>query len=158
MGGAVGGVIAGLFAPRMSRRLGPGTCLAISLGGMGLSSGAIGLCSWWPLVFVLTGAGALFGTLWNVITVSLRQSIIPPELLGRVNSVYRFFAWGMMPIGSAVGGLLVVALDRSFARSIALRVPWFVQGGIYAFLFVAGLRKLTTARISAARTGVLVAG
>jgi hypothetical protein len=34
------------------------------------------------------------GTLWNVITVSLRQRLIPDHLLGRVNSVYRFFAWG----------------------------------------------------------------
>ena len=32
--------------------------------------------------------------LWNVITVSLRQAIIPDHLLGRVNSVYRFFGWG----------------------------------------------------------------
>jgi hypothetical protein len=46
---------------------------------------------------------AFTAVVWNVITVSFRQSIIPDELLGRVNSVYRFFAWGMMPIGSIIG-------------------------------------------------------
>ena len=52
-----------------------------------------------------------------MITVSLRQSIIPPHLLGRVNSVYRFFAWGMMPIGAAIGGLTVLVVDRSHHAS-----------------------------------------
>ena len=46
----------------------------------------------------------LLAVLWKVITVSLRQTIIPDELLGRVNSVYRFFGWGMMPIGALLGG------------------------------------------------------
>jgi len=151
MGGAVGGVVAGAFSAGLSRRLGGGPCLAISLAGMGISSGAVGLFSSWPPVFVMMGLTALFGTLWNVITVSLRQAIIPPHLLGRVNSVYRFFAWGMMPIGSALGGLLVVVLDGPVSREMALRIPWFVQGTIYAVLFAAGLRLLTTDRIAEAR-------
>ena len=62
-------------------------------------------CSCCSRVEVLTAV------LWNVITVSLRQTIIPDHLLGRVNSVYRFFGWGMIPIGAAVGGL-VVAIVR----------------------------------------------
>jgi MFS family permease len=43
---------------------------------------------------------------WNVITVSLRQRIVPDHLLGRVNAGYRLVAWGTMPIGAALGGLL----------------------------------------------------
>ena len=61
--------------------------------------------------WLLFGIEMGVGVLWNVITVSLRQSIIPDHLLGRVNSVYRFFAWGMMPIGSLIGGLIVVVTD-----------------------------------------------
>ncbi|GAB3520956.1 hypothetical protein [Arthrobacter monumenti] len=38
--------------------------------------------------------------------VSLRQRITPDRLLGRVNSGYRLVAWGTMPLGAAVGGLL----------------------------------------------------
>ena len=68
--------------------------------------------------------------LWNVITVSLRQAIIPDGMLGRVNSVYRFFGWGAIPIGALIGGLH--GRRRWTARcrgSAALRAPWIVAGG-----------------------------
>jgi len=35
-------------------------------------------------------------TMWNIVTVSLRQQIVPAELLGRVNSVYRLLGWGLI--------------------------------------------------------------
>lgn len=111
----------------------------------------IGLVAVWPVVLVLFGFTALIGTLWNVITVSLRQTIIPPGLLGRVNSVYRFFAWGMMPIGAALGGVLVAVVDTVASRDAALRSVWFAEGWIYVVLFIVGRAKLTTARIEAAR-------
>jgi hypothetical protein len=38
--------------------------------------------------------------------VSLRQRIAPDHLLGRVNAGYRLFAWGTMPIGALLGGLI----------------------------------------------------
>ena len=97
------------------------------------------------------GIYVLFGTLWNVITVSLRQAIIPDRLLGRVNSVYRFFAWGMMPIGSLLGGLIVLVTDTLGSRELALRMPWFVAGILHFVVFVFAAPKLTTAKIEAAR-------
>jgi hypothetical protein len=100
---------------------------------------------------VMFGVEAMLGILWNVITVSLRQTIIPPHLLGRVNSVYRFFAWGMMPIGAAVGGVLVYVVDAVDTRQLALRVTWFATGAVYLGLFVFGRPKLTTAKLEAAR-------
>jgi uncharacterized membrane protein YoaK (UPF0700 family) len=57
-------------------------------------------------VFVsLVAAGAMM-IWWNIITVSLRQRITPDRLLGRVNAGYRLFAWGTMPIGALLGGLI----------------------------------------------------
>jgi hypothetical protein len=93
----------------------------------------------------------LFAVLWNVITVSLRQAIIPDHLLGRVNSVYRFFGWGMMPVGSILGGVIVVAVDSFASRDLALRMPWFVAGALHLVLFVYAAPRLTTAKIDAAR-------
>jgi len=86
-----------------------------------------------------------------VITVSLRQTIIPDGLLGRVNSVYRFFAWGMIPIGSAIGGLLVVGSETALSREVSLRMPWLVVATAWVALFVYAAPKLTTAKIEAAR-------
>jgi MFS family permease len=44
---------------------------------------------------------------WDVVTVSLRQAIIPTHIFGRVNSVYRLVAWGSMSLGALGGGILV---------------------------------------------------
>jgi MFS family permease len=151
MGAAVGAVVAGAFASYVSRRLGSGTCLAITLAGSAVIGPSVGLANWWPLVFILFAIETLLGTLWNVITVSLRQAIIPSNLLGRVNSVYRFFAWGMMPVGALVGGIVVAVVSTFAGREHALRSVWFVSGAIHLVLFIAGRRLLTTERIEAAR-------
>jgi ribosomal protein S19 len=115
-------------------------------------SAAIGLSSHWLPVLALFAVTAMLGIIWNVITVSLRQAIIPPRMLGRVNSVYRFFAWGMMPIGAAIGGVVVVVVDGFASRELALRATWFVSAAIHVVLYLAGRHTLTTERITAART------
>ena len=154
-GGAIGGLFGGNLAPAISQRVGSGTSLAIALGGMAVGPLLIGLIPWWPLVIVIFGIEALLGMLWNVITVSLRQTIIPRPLLGRVNSVYRFFAWGMLPIGAAFGGTLVWLLERRFDRDLALRSTWFAQAIVYLGLFAFGRAKLTTDKIEAARAAAV---
>ena len=65
------------------------------------------------LLFV-TGIGFMG---WNVVTVSLRQRIVPERLLGRLNASYRLVAWGTMPLGAALGGVLaeVFGLRSVFA-------------------------------------------
>jgi MFS family permease len=156
-GGAIGGIVGGAVASFVSKRLGSGTCLAIVLLGEAIVSTAVGLSSHWAPVFVLFGITTLLGMLWNVITVSLRQTIIPPGLLGRVNSVYRFFAWGMMPIGAAIGGATVVVIDQFASRDWALRSTWFLSGAIHLALFVVGRARLTTDKIEAARAAGIAA-
>ena len=153
-GFAAGAAIGSNLAPWMSKRLGSGTCLAMTLGSSAATSLLVGVSSWWPVVMILWAIGATLGSTWNVITVSLRQSIIPSHLLGRVNSVYRFFAWGMMPIGAAIGGGTVAIVSQLVDRRFALRSAFLLDGVIYTCLFVAGRSKLTTAKLEAARSGV----
>jgi MFS family permease len=111
----------------------------------------IGLLSNVPAVAVLNLVAAFFAVLWNVITVTLRQSIVPDHLLGRVNSVYRFFAWGMMPIGAIVGGLIVAVTERVADREVALRLPWIISGATMFGVVVYAAPRLTTRRLDAAR-------
>ncbi len=153
-GAAIGGLIGGYVAPVISKRLGSGTALALTLAGGAVMSGLIGLIAKWPVVLVLLGVETLLGMVWNVITVSLRQTIIPAHLLGRVNSVYRFFAWGMMPIGAALGGLIVFVVERFADRDLALRATWLAAAIVHVGLFVFGRARLTTDKIEAARAAV----
>ncbi len=150
--GAIGGVLGSVLAPRISKAIGSGTSLYLTFVAAIVTTAVIGFTSNWIVAFVNFAIFSFFGVLWNVITVSLRQTIIPDHLLGRVNSVYRFFAWGMIPIGLGVGGLLVSGIVRAGgSRDLALRMPWFLTAVAYVLLFIYAAPKLTTARIEAAR-------
>jgi MFS family permease len=150
-GFAIGAIVGGFAAPWMSKKLGSGTCLAMTLGASAVMGTLVGFTSNWLVVAVIWAVGTLLGSTWNVITVSLRQSVIPPHLLGRVNSVYRFFAWGMMPIGAAIGGIVVVVAEQFVSHEMALRAVWWVDGGIYFVLFLIGRKVLTTEKLEAVR-------
>ena len=108
-----------------------------------------------PALISVTGVVWLVGALllvsgvaivsWNVVTVSLRQSIIPDALLGRVNSAYRFVGWGAIPIGALLGGLL--------ADAFGLRAA-FVGGAALAVVSLPlALGTVTGERITQARDG-----
>ncbi len=150
-GAAAGGLAGTFFASQVSGRLGSGASLFLTLLASIFIPAIIGVSSHWLIVWAAFGLFTFTAVLWNVITVSLRQTIIPDRLLGRVNSVYRFFAWGMMPIGSVVGGLLVVGTEAVGSRELALRMPWFVAAAAYVLLLAYAAPKLTTEKIEAAR-------
>jgi MFS family permease len=48
---------------------------------------------------------------YNVTQVSMRQAITPERLQGRMNSVIRFIVWGVMPLGTLIGGALATSFD-----------------------------------------------
>jgi MFS family permease len=154
-GGAVGGVIGGWTASKVAERIGSGPSLGITLVGGGFITIAIGLTSRWPIVWVLFAIFTFTAVLWNVITVSLRQTVIPDELLGRVNSVYRFFAWGMMPIGAILAGVIISIGEAVTTREVALRLPWLVAGVAHFFLYAFARPRLTTEKMERARAEAL---
>lgn len=127
--GAAGSLAGTALASRLSRRFGPGRTILATVVVMTATMAAAGATSDPYLFGVMSALFAAAGIVWNVITVSLRQSIIPPALLGRVNSVYRFLAWGTIPVGAMLGGLL--------ADASGLRAPFFAAAAIQAVLVVA---------------------
>ena len=150
-GVAAGGVIGSVVAHRVTKALGQGPSLFAAILLMAGSCWSVvspprSGCS--GRMGAVTSATAV---IWNVITVSLRQSLIPDNILGRVNSVYRFFGWGMMPIGSILGGLVVAWLEPAAGREGALRSPFLIAAAITVGLFVYALPRLSTPRIEEAK-------
>ena len=157
MAGAFGGVFGSIFAPRVSKKIGSGPSLYLTMVVGGVTTLVLGLASRWWIAWMMFAVGTFTSVLWNVITVSFRQTIIPDALLGRVNSVYRFFGWGMMPIGSLLGGAVVAIFTPLVGRSDALRWPFYIVAIAYAVLFVYAAPRLTTAKLESARAEGVVA-
>ena len=139
---ATGGVLGGLFAPGLARRIGMRASLILALATFVLEHLVLGLFNSVVLAGLAQFGGAAGGMLWNVVTVSYRQRLIPDDLLGRVNSVYRFFAWGAMPFGAMSGGALVAALEPTIGRSAALHGPYLVGALVCGGLLVYGVLRL----------------
>ncbi len=140
--GAAGGVAGGLLGPMIAKRLGGQRTVLLTLFVFPLPF----------LVLALTAnpfiAGAVLfiemfaGMTWNVVTVSLRQRLIPDALLGRVNSIYRFFGWGTIPLGALFAGAIVSGLDGAFTRIEALSAPYYIGFVITGGLALYGATKL----------------
>jgi len=151
LSGAVGGVIGSVYAPKVSKKIGSGPSLYLTIVFGAVTTLLIGMASRWWIAWLMFAVGSFTSVLWNVITVSFRQTIIPDALLGRVNSVYRFFGWGMMPIGSVLGGVVVAIFTPIVGRSDALRWPFYIVAIAYVALFFYAAPRLTTAKLESAR-------
>lgn len=103
---AVGSLAGAVLAVPLERLLGRARALLVAVLGSALvTAGPALFATVLPNAALLMLSGALL-VVWNVITVSLRQRVVPERLMGRVNAGYRLLAWGTMPIGAALGGLL----------------------------------------------------
>jgi predicted MFS family arabinose efflux permease len=104
----VGMLVGALAATRIMRRLPFGT--VIGLGPMTgfVASAVIALSTVFPtpvlagLGFFLLGAGPI---LWVISTTTLRQSVTPPRLLGRVSAI-NILAYAARPLGAGLGALI----------------------------------------------------
>ncbi|CAN1567781.1 enterobactin exporter EntS [Paracoccaceae bacterium] len=125
-GGAVGGIAGSLMGEGIARRLGPARTMQVMLAASGPCFLAMALA---PNAWTLGAAFAAMefsGFVWNVVSVSTRQRMIPDTLLGRVNSVYRLLAWGMMPLGLILSGVVVSLGEAFLSRGAALVLPFWV--------------------------------
>ncbi len=142
---AVGSVIGGLVCPALTRRLGFLTSLVVGGAIDAVVFVGIGLAPD-PAVAAALLAGQGFGVaMWNVVTVSLRQQIVPADLLGRVNSVYRMLGWGLMPVGALAGGFV--------AHAAGLRAPYIVAGVLCGLSLLAAFPLLLPAYRAMRRGG-----
>jgi MFS family permease len=131
---AVGSILGGLANPVLTRRFGQLTSLIIAMAATAAVYAAIGLAPDAYVAGLMMACNGFFVTMWNVVTVSLRQRLVPAGLLGRVNSVYRMLGWGLMPLGAVTGGFV--------AHTVGLRAPYTIGGIVCALALAAALPVL----------------
>jgi len=110
---AAGGVLGGIFAGRLARRIGSARIIWFSILVLGLPGflPALAEPGWSVALFPIGFATFMFtGVVYNVAQVSYRQSVTPPHLMGRMNAAVRWIVWGTMPLGGLIGGALGTAI------------------------------------------------
>jgi len=112
---AVGSLVGAWVAIRIIRRLGaPGAAITAVL----ISGASIIALTWtrdlWLASLLLAFNGAAV-TLWNVMTITIRQAIVEPNMLGRVSSTYLVLARIALPVGAGLAGLLATVTDAPTA-------------------------------------------
>jgi len=149
-GGAVGGIVGALATAPLVRRF-PQRALQVAAlavaaaGDLVLAAVPTPLCA----AVVLSTTSFSFA-LWNVLSVTIRQRLVPPAVLGRVNAASRTLSMTAAPLGALAGGGLAAALG--------LRAPLWISGvALVAItgLFVRATRPQLTAtgRCGVTRTG-----
>ena len=108
---------------------------------------------WWANGWVTGVALALAGatnTIGNVLSMSLRQRLIPRDLLGRVTGAGRALAYGLMPVGAVAGGAVAQlwGLPATFLGTMALSLM------VCAYLALT-VRTRTVAEAEAGSTAVV---
>ncbi|MER7908947.1 MFS transporter [Streptomyces sp. NPDC096068] len=141
--GAVGAVIGGLVADKVGARVPIGTLILVtnllsagSTIGMGLAISPAATVAF----MALDGFAVLIQTIQ---VVTLRQQIVPNELMGRVTAAYRSVAVGAFTVGGIVGGLV--------AKFFGIPAAFYVGGTAMALTALAVLPVLNNRRLAQVR-------
>jgi predicted MFS family arabinose efflux permease len=104
----VGMVVGALCATLVMRRLPFGTVIALGPVTGFVAAAVLALTTWIPspvlagFGFFLLGVGPI---LWVISTTTLRQSVTPPRLLGRVSAI-NILSYGARPVGAGIGAFV----------------------------------------------------
>jgi MFS family permease len=150
--GSVGAVLGALLTEGLARRIGVGPamwgCALMSNVGVLMIPLAAGetatVIAVLGTAFFVQGLGST-GT--NVHTYAIRQAVTPDRLLGRTNAVYRMLTWGLIPLGSLLGGVL----GETLGLRPALWIGAVLLFPSWLWLFFSPARSLRTLPAGAAQ-------
>ncbi len=106
--GAVGFLLGTLVTPAVTKRLGLGRTIAVSAALVVINM-AIPLAIYGHAFLIVAAIGLAVDfvlPVYNINQVSLRQTIVPDRLQGRMNATVRTINWGTLPVGAMIGGAL----------------------------------------------------
>jgi len=134
---AIGAIIGSITGPKVSAKYGRTNVMAFAIVTSSAITVATGLS---PTVYFFVAFGlinAITITWWNILLMSSYHQIIPNELFGRIHGTRRTLVWGMMPIGSIVGGVIA---------QFGLRMPYLIAGSISLIIAIIGIRFIISLR------------
>ncbi|MET8528637.1 MFS transporter [Micromonospora sp. NPDC005172] len=124
---AVGGLVVGVLAARLSAWLGSARVIWVAMTVPGPFYLLMPLARpGWGLLLYGVGLAAFSANavLFNVAAMSYRQRITPPSILGRVNAAFLWICFGVIPLGALTGGALGTALGLRGALWVCVLGTW----------------------------------
>lgn len=130
---AIGSILGALTASRFKDRFSPGQIIVAACWIQAIL---------WPLyifapnfifIGIITAVITLINSIWAVVQISYRLTLIPDELQGRVNSVFRFIVYSIIPLGMVITGILL----QAFGAKMTILIFFF------ALVFLAVLASLS---------------
>jgi MFS family permease len=115
----IGALLGAIVAPKASAKFGRDIMMTL---GITLSSVVLLLQGFAPNIYIFVGLATFGGfaiAQWNILLMATYQTVIPNELYGRIHATRRTLVWGMLPIGSVIGGVLA---------HFNLRLPMYIGG------------------------------
>lgn len=141
---AVGSLAGAGVASVAAERLGSRSGIALSAAVFGLAVVALGLTTSWVLGALSISVIGVAVVVWNVLAVSLRQALIPDQMIGRVTAIFRAGSWGLMPLGAILGGATAELID--------LAAPYVIFGSLVVLTAVGTWVSLGSADIDSLRS------
>jgi hypothetical protein len=134
--GSLGTAVMVYTAGRLGKRL---SFRVLTLGSLGAWGGLVFLMSlsrWFWLSTLLWSLAAGAPVLYSVRTITLRQTIVPERLLGRVQMIAAVLAWSAQPLGAMAGAWLLVSGVRisTLYGGIGIAVVLLVLAGSFGAL------------------------
>jgi MFS family permease len=129
---AIGGIAGATATPRLTARYGPPRILQLATVGIALAAAAVGSATSGLVAGLFIAVYGAANLAWNVTAVSLRQSLVPTELLGRVTMAYQMITGSAEALGAAAAGLS--------AHAFGLRAPFFAGAALLAAASLVSMR------------------
>ena len=103
---SLGTLLAAVLVGRANSRLRGGRAMMVALFGISATMVVLGTVPHVAAALVAFAVMGLAGGTWNVLSATRRQRRTPHAMIARVSSAFRVVAWGVIPIGATVGGLI----------------------------------------------------
>jgi MFS family permease len=126
----LGALLGAIVAPKASKKFGRSIMMTLGITGSSVILLAQGFA---PNIYIFVALATLGGfaiAQWNILLMATYQTVIPNELYGRIHGTRRTLVWGMMPIGSVLGGVLA---------HYSLRLPMYVGGIIASVIAISSI-------------------
>jgi predicted MFS family arabinose efflux permease len=140
----VGMILGALLAPRVVAVLPFGRAILLGPYFSVLAALTMALSLYWPSGWMAALSYFFFGVgpiIWTITSTTLRQTVTPRSMIGRVSSINIMVSSGGRPLGAALGGLVGVHFPVSLSLWLVV-LGFGVQGIIITLSKVRSLKHL----------------